>query len=116
MLRILRALPTAVCAMAFVLLAGCGGSSTGPNPSGPPTVGAVNGAPRPSGFVGMAIAVQGTNFGDAAHGKVLFTMASSAPIPATIANASTDWSGTLIVTTVPAGVTGNATITVQTSA
>jgi hypothetical protein len=107
--------PAIAAAAALMLMTACGGNSTGPTHGGPPTISAINGAPKPSGFVGMAVAIQGTNFGDAAHGKVLFTVSGGAPIQATIANASTDWSGTLIVATVPSGVTGNAQITVQTS-
>lgn len=115
MTRIHSLVATVARVTTLTLLAACGGSSTGLK-LGLPIIAAVDGAPRPSGFVGMAIAIQGMNFADATHGKVLFTMSGSAPIPATIVNASTDWTGTLIVTTVPQGVTANATITVQTSA
>lgn len=114
MTRALFAAPMIAGIATLALLTACGGNSTGPTPSGPPAISTVNGAPKPSGFVGMAVAIQGTNFGTAAHGKVLFTVSGNAPIQATIAKPSTDWTGTLILTTVPSGVTGNAEVTVQT--
>lgn len=96
-----------------LLLAACGGGDTGPV-QGPPTLTVVNGVPHPTGLVGMTIAIQGTNFGAASEGKVMFTPAGGAPIQATIANAASDWGDTFIVTTVPAGITGDASITVVT--
>lgn len=95
--------------------AACHSDSTGPK-EGPPSLSVVNGVPHPTGLVGMTVAIQGTNFADAAHGKVFFTPTGGTPIQATIANAATDWSDQVIVTTVPSGVSGDAAITVQTAA
>src|SRR5690348_13429847 len=95
--------------------AACHGDSTSPT-EGPPSLSVVNGVPHPTGLVGMTVAIQGANFGDAAHGKVFFTPTGGTPIQATIVNAATDWTDAVIVTTVPAGVTGNAAIPVQTAA
>src|SRR3989442_794138 len=102
---------------AALVLGACGDSSGPTGPSGPPVVTTVNGATAPSAPLGATVVIQGSNFGTsqaAAAGVVLFTNASSGPDTATIAT-SGDWSGTLIVTTVPAGaVTGN--LVVKTSA
>ena len=95
------------------LAAACGGDSTGPA-QGPPSLTVVNGVPHPTGLVGMTVAIQGTNLGDAANGKVYFTPTGGTPIQATIAN-SADWTDAFVVTTVPTGVTGDAKITVQTA-
>ena len=46
---------------------------------------------------------------------MFFTPTGGTPIPATIANAATDWADAFILTTVPAGVTGDAKFTVQTA-
>ena len=91
-----------------------GGDSTAPV-QGPPSLTVVNGVPHPTGLVGMTIAIQGTNLGDAAHGKVFFTPTGGTAILASIANTATDWTDAFVVTTVPAGVTGDAKITVQTA-
>lgn len=100
-----------------LLLAACGGdSATGPQ-LGPPTITLVNGVTRPSGTVGSTVLVEGTNFGAAAQGKVLFTpVGGGAAIQAVIANPATDWSSTFILTTVPTGVSAASAITVVTSA
>src|SRR5260370_5082907 len=63
----------------------------------------------------MAFAITGTKRGDAAHGKVFFTPIGGTAILASIANTATDWTDAFVVTTVPAGVTGDAKITVQTA-
>jgi hypothetical protein len=96
------------------LVSACGGGGTEPV-QGPPSLTVVNGVPHPTGLVGMTIAIQGTNLGDATHGKVFFTPTGGTAILATIANAATDWTDAFVVTTVPAGVTGDAMITVQTA-
>lgn len=97
----------------MVLASACGGGDTAPV-QGPPSLTVVNGVPHPTGLVGMTVAIQGTNLGDAANGKVFFTPTGGAPIQATIASAA-DWTDAFVVTTVPTGVTGDAKITVQTA-
>lgn len=97
------------------LASACGGHDSTAPVQGPPSLTVVNGVPHPTGLVGMTIAIQGTNLGDATHGKVFFTPTGGTPLQATIANASSDWTDAFVVTTVPAGVTGDAKITVQTA-
>lgn len=104
---------TLTIAAGLALAIACGGDSTGPA-QGPPSLTVVNGVPHPTGLVGMTIAIEGVNFGIASEGKVFFTPTGGAPIQATIANAANDWTSAVVVTTVPAGVTGDAKITVQT--
>lgn len=111
----MRLVHVASFAFVAVLAAACG-SSNATGPQTPPVISLVNGAPKPSGLVGMTVVIQGANFGSAAHGHVFFTPAGGVAIPATIVDASTDWTSTLIVTTVPQGVTTTAEITVQTAA
>jgi hypothetical protein len=105
----------AAVAASLLFGAACGGGDTAPVQSAP-TLTVVNGVPHPTGLVGMTVAIQGAHFADAAHGKVLFTPTGGAAIQATIATASTDWTDAFVVTTVPAGITGDAMITVQTAA
>ncbi|HET9012126.1 MAG TPA: hypothetical protein VFN38_09955 [Gemmatimonadaceae bacterium] len=104
---------TLALAAGLALATACGGDSTGPE-QGPPSLTVVNGVPHPTGLVGMTVAIQGVNLGDAANGKVFFTPTGGTPIQATIANAA-DWSDAFVVTTVPAGITADANITVQTA-
>lgn len=112
--RTTRRRATFALAAGLSLAAACGGGgSTGPQ-QGPPSLTVVNGVPHPTGLVGMTVAIQGTNLGDAANGTVWFTPTGGTPIKATIANAA-DWTDAFIVTTVPTGVTGDAKITVQTA-
>ena len=59
-------------AASVALASACGGDSTGPV-QGPPSLTVVNGVPHPTGLVGMTVAIEGTNFGSAAQGKVFFT-------------------------------------------
>jgi hypothetical protein len=101
-------------ASALILVAACGGGGNGPTgPSGPPVVTLVNGAIAPSAPVGATVVIQGSNFGTgqgAASGEVLFTNGTGGPDTALIASAS-DWTNTLIVTTVPSGAaTGNLVV------
>ena len=112
----IQALRLAGAAAAVTFLAACGGDkSTGPK-LGPPSVSLVNGVPLPTGLVGMTVLIQGNAFGDAGHGKVLFTPAAGGTaVQAAIADASADWTNTFIVTTVPQGVAADAMITVQTA-
>lgn len=99
-----------------LLLAACGGDSTAPH-YGPPTITLINGVSLPTGLIGSTVLIAGTNFADAAHGKVLFTPSGGGtPIQATIANPSTDWTNTFIVATVPTGVAATSSVTVQTAA
>lgn len=100
---------------AVILLASCGGGGGGggpTGPSGPPVVTLVNGATAPSAPIGATVVIQGSNFGTsqaAASGQVLFTNGTGGPDTALIA--SSDWTNTLIVTTVPAGAaTGNLVV------
>src|SRR5919199_5243180 len=87
------------------------GDGTGPT-QGPPTLTLVNGVSKPTGLVGMTILIEGTNLGDAAHGKVLFTPAGGGtPVEATIANPTGDWTNSFVVTILPQGVPDNAQIT-----
>jgi hypothetical protein len=104
----------AAIAASLVLASACGSGDTTAVVQGPPSLTVVNGVPHPTGLVGMTVAIQGTNFGAAADGKVFFTPTGGTAIQATIAN-TTDWTDALVVTTVPAGVTGDAKITVQTA-
>jgi hypothetical protein len=104
-------------ASAVILVAACGGGSSGPTgPSGPPVVTLVNGATLPSGPIGATVVIQGSNFGTsqaAASGQVLFSNGSGGTVAATITSPS-NWTNILIVTTVPTGAaTGN--LVVQTS-
>lgn len=101
---------------ALAAAAACGGGDSTAPVQAIPALTVVNGVPHPTGLVGMTVAIQGTGFAAAANGKVFFTPTGGAPIQATIANAATDWTDALIVTTVPVGVTGDAKITVQTAA
>jgi hypothetical protein len=116
------------CALSAGLSLGCGsekssGPAGPPAPSGPPVVTSVNGAAAPAGPVGSVVVISGSNFGASqagAAGQVLFYPGSSTapplsstPVPATITLAS-DWSDTLIVTSVPAGA-ANRVLVVQTS-
>jgi len=118
MYSFLRGMPSPVLrsliAISATLLTACGGDTTGPV-QGPPSITVVNGVPHPTGLVGMTIAIQGVNLGPAAEGTVFFTPPGGTPIQATIANAAADWSDAFVVTTVPAGVSGDAKITVKTS-
>ena len=102
--------------VAALVLGACGGSSGPTGPSGPPVLNLANGAILPAGPIGTTVVLQGSNFGTsqaAASGVVLFTNNTAGPDTATIASTS-DWTNTLIVTTVPAGaVTG--TLVVKTS-
>ncbi len=103
-----RAVFAAACALAAGVSFSCSSEkSTGP--SGPPVVTSVNGAASPAGSTGSIVVIAGSNFGTSqanASGQVLFYNGTTSSIAATIA-ATTDWSNTLIVTTVPAGaVTG----------
>jgi hypothetical protein len=104
--------------VAAILIASCGGSSGPTGPSGPPVVTLVNGASLPSGTAGITVVIQGSNFGATqalAAGYVLFSTTAGGRDTATIAAAG-DWSNTLIVTTVPAGVPqGTDTLFVKTS-
>lgn len=116
MTRRTERLAAAVLLAASTLLTACGGDGSTAPKQGPPSLSVVNGVPLPTGLVGMTILIQGTNLGDAAHGKVLFTPAAGGtPVQATIANTSTDWTGSYVVTTVPQGVDANTNITVQTA-
>lgn len=63
----------------------------------------------------MTVLIEGTSFGDYHHGKVFFAGPSGAPIQAAIADTVNDWTGTFIVTTVPAGTANASQITVQTA-
>ena len=101
--------------LAITALAACGGGDSTAPVQGPPSLTVVNGVPHPTGLVGMTVAIQGSNFADAASGKVIFTTSTGTAIQATIATPATDWSDAFIVTTVPSGVTGDAKITVQTA-
>lgn len=98
-----------------VLLAACGGDSTGPSgPSGPPVLTSINGATAPSGPVGSTVSVEGQNFGDTqGSSQVLFSDGAGGTIPAVIASAG-DWTSTFILTTVPAGA-ATGEVVVQTS-
>ena len=108
-------MPLAAVLFATLGACGSGGGSTAPRPLAP-TVSAVNGVPRPTGLVGMTILIEGANLGDAAGGKILFTpVGGGAAVQATIANPITDWSSSFVVTTVPASISTDATITVQTA-
>ena len=80
-----------------------------------PSVSRVNGATLPTGLAGMTVLIEGAAFGDARHGKVLFTNTGGSPIQATIADSVNDWTDSFIVTTVPQGVTSTSQITVQTA-
>ena len=102
-----------------LLIAACGSSSSGPTGlSGPPVVTLVNGATLPSGTLGSTVVIQGSNFGASqanAAGHVVFSIGGGSRDTATIASAG-DWTTTLIVTTVPAGVPqGTDTLFVETS-
>jgi hypothetical protein len=118
----------ATCVLSAGLTLGCSGEKASgpagpPPPSGPPVVTSVNGAAAPAGPPGGVVVISGSNFGASqasASGQVLFYATSSTPpfvsptpVPATIALGS-DWTDTLIVTTVPAGA-ANGVLVVQTS-
>jgi hypothetical protein len=95
-----------------VLLAACGGDSTGPSgQSGPPVLSSINGATAPSGPVGSTVSIEGQNFGDSqGSSQVLFSDGVGGTIPAVIASAG-DWTNTFIVTTVPSGAaTGDVVV------
>lgn len=111
----MRLVQLASFALVAVLAAACS-SSSATGPQSPPVITLVNGAPKPTGLVGMTVVIQGTDFGTAVHGQVFFTPAGGAAIPATIVDPSTDWTNTVIVTTVPRGITTTAEVTVQTAA
>ena len=87
---------------------GCGGGTTGP--SGP-IVASVNGATAPAGPIGSTVVIQGSNLGATqGTGQVLFANGSGGTVAAVIASAS-DWTNTLIVTSVPSGAaTGNLVV------
>src|SRR5437867_8390664 len=91
------------------LIAACGGGTVGI-----PFIGSVNGAASPAGAVGAPVIISGVTFGDVqGSSQVLFTNAlGGLTVPGVIANAS-DWTNTLIITTVPAGAFSGA-VAVQT--
>lgn len=109
---------TVVTLSACALVAACGGSSGPTGPSGPPVVTLVNGATLPSASAGATVVIAGSNFGTSqavAAGHVVFSKGAGARDTATITSAA-DWTGTLIVTAVPAGVpVGVDTLFVETS-
>lgn len=104
--------------VAAFVTAACGGSSGPTGPSGPPVVNLVNGATLPSGTIGTTVVIQGSNFGTSqasAAGHVLFSTTAGGRDTASISSTS-DWTNTLIVTTVPTGVPqGTDTLFVKTS-
>ena len=123
-----RTVFAATCVFSASLSLGCGGEKSSgpagpPPPSGPPVVTSINRSAAPSGPPGGVVVISGSNFGASqasASGKVLFYATSSTPpfvsptgVPAAIALGS-DWTDTLIVTTVPAGAV-NGVLVVQTS-
>src|SRR5207237_473665 len=79
-------------------------------PSGP-IVASVNGATAPAGPIGSTVVIQGSNLGATqGTGQVLFANGSGGTVAAVIASAS-DWTNTLIVTSVPSGAaTGNLVV------
>ncbi len=95
-------------AAAGAFLWACGGGTTGP--SGAPIVTSINGATMPAAPTGSTVVILGSNFGNdqtVAKGQVLFSNGSGGTVPGVIAAAS-DWTSTVIVTTVPSGAaTGN---------
>lgn len=91
------------------LLFACGGDSSGP--SGPPVLLSLNGASRPSATAGSTVVLEGSSFGSSqGSGEVLFANGSGGTVAAVI-QAVSDWSNTLIITTVPAGAaSGNVVV------
>jgi len=81
---------------------------------GSPVIGSVNGAASPAGAVGAQVIISGVTFGDVqGSSQVLFTNAlGGLTVAGAIAKAS-DWTNTLIITTVPAGAFSGA-VAVQT--
>jgi hypothetical protein len=80
-----------------------------------PTVGRVNGVTKPSGLIGMTVLIEGDAFGDHRHGKVYFTATNGSRIQSNIADTTTDWTNTYIVTSVPNGTANDSRITVETA-
>jgi hypothetical protein len=110
--------PSALTLLATALLVACGGTSGPMGPSGPPVITLVNGATLPSASAGATVVIAGSNFGSSqavAAGHVVFSKGAGARDTATIASTA-DWTGTLIVTALPAGVpVGVDTLFVETS-
>ena len=75
----------------------------------------VNGVTRPTGLVGMTVIIEGSAFGDAAHGQVYFMGTGGAPIQAVIADSANDWTDGFIVTTVPQGTADSSMVWVKTA-
>src|SRR5262245_42223919 len=92
-------------------LAHCGGDSSGPSgPSGPPVLLSINGAIQPSGPAGSTVVIEGSNFGSLQGSSQVLFSTGSGTVAAAIASPG-DWTGTLIVTSVPAGaVSGNVVV------
>jgi hypothetical protein len=105
-----------VVAVGAGLLAACGGGATGPSaPSGPPALADVNGATQPAAPSGGTVVLDGQNFGSVqGSGAVLFSDGAGGTVAAPLAVAS-DWSNTLILTTVPVGA-ASGPVTVKTAA
>ena len=94
------------------LLVACGGDASGP--SGPPVILSINGALKPAATAGSTVVIEGSSFGSAqGSGAVLFSNGSGGTVTAVI-QAASDWSNTLIITTVPAGA-ASGNVVVQTS-
>ena len=101
--------------LSVVFLTALSAACTGPSTFiGSPVIGSVNGAASPAGAVGAPVIISGVTFGDVqGSSQVLFTNAlGGLTVPGVIANAS-DWTNTLIITTVPAGAFSGA-VAVQT--
>ncbi len=91
------------------LVLACGGNAAGP--SGPPVILSINGALKPTATAGSTVVIEGSSLGSVQGSSVvLFSNGSGGTIAAVIQSAS-DWSNTLIITTVPAGAaSGNVVV------
>ena len=92
------------------LAAGCGDGGTDPVTYGAPSLVQVNGVTKPTGMVGMTVILEGAELAEARFGDVSFLGSDGAPVAA----ATSDWSRSYIVATVPAGTATSSKVWVTT--
>jgi hypothetical protein len=113
-----RSLSAFIVLAAYVFCGGCGGSKSNNQSEPVPAIQNINSSTTPTSPVSLPIEINGSGF-QAAPGKVVFTQGS---ISAEVTPATSAWSDTGIVVTVPAGngstnftLPGTVNVTVVTS-